>query len=523
AGDLIQITSLESYRRTLLFQGLGYSMDQIHAFGGGPSQFTIASGLPSASLSQTDIGLFVQDDWRARQNLTVSYGIRYELQNNVTDWRDFAPRVGFAWAPGPSGKGRSKTVLRAGFGIFYDRIAETLFLDALRFNGLTQQQYILPNPNFYPEIPPADTLPVKATAIHALDNAIRAPYIMQSAVGLERQLPKSTTLSINYTNSHGLHQLLSRNINAPLPGTTVLPNDTLGAIYQYEAAGLFNQNQISVNVNSRVSTRISVFGGYAYGRAMSNTDGASSYPANQYNLAEEYGRSTLDQRHRMWLSGSFLSWWGVRASPFIIAHSGAPFNITLGNVNPLTTLATDRPSLATDPNAPGVVATRFGIFNTQPAADAALIPRNYGDGPGYISFNIRVSRTFGFGPSRESSTVNPAMSGGQGGDHGGDHGGRGGSGGGGGRGGRGGGGGFGGGGFGRHGGDSLTGKRFNLIVSLQARNLFNTENLGPFTGSLTSPYFGEANSLGGGFPGGGRGGSSSANNRRLELSLRLSF
>lgn len=512
-GDLVQISSLESYRRTLLFQGLGYTMDQIRGLGGGPSQFMIAAGLPSTSLNETDIGLFFQDDWRARQNLTVSYGLRYELQNDISDWRDLAPRVGVAWAPGHSGRGRSKTVLRAGFGIFYDRVEDTLLLDALRFNGLTQQQYIVPNPNFYPDIPAIDTLPVRATAVHQLESAIRAPYIMQSAVGLERQLPKSTTISVNYTNSHGLHQLLSRNINAPLPGTTALPYGGLGAIYEYEAAGLFNQNQISVNVNSRFTSRVSLFGGYAYGRAMSNTDGANSFPANQYDLAAEYGRSMLDQRHRMWLSGSLMTWWGIRASPFVIAHSGAPFNITLGRVDPLTTLSTDRPSLTTNLAAASTVATRFGDFNTQPAAGDELIARNYGDGPGYISFNIRVSRTFGFGANRERNTTNAGMNDDRGG---GDHGGR--SGGGGGRGGRGGfgGGGFGG-GFGRRGGDSLTGRRYNLIVSLQARNLFNRDNLGPFSGSLTSPYFGEANSLAGGFRG------SSANNRRLELSLRFSF
>ena len=525
-GETIQISSLESYRRTLLFQSLGLPMGQIRALGGGPSQFSIAAGQPATYINQTDIGFFVQDDWRARQNLTVSYGLRYELQNDVSDWRDLAPRVGFAWAPGASRNGRQKTVLRAGFGVFYDRLTDTLFLDALRFNGLTQQQFFVADPNFYPNIPPLNTLQIQPTAIHSLDSNLRAPYIAQLAVGIERQLPKSTTIAVNYTNSHGLHELLSRNINTPFPGTNIFPYSNLGAIYQYESAGLFNQNQLIVNVNSRMNSRISVFGGYSFSHSFSNTDSANSFPANQYDLAADYGRSSLDQRHRLWLSGSFLTWLGVRASPFVIAHSGAPFNIILGRVDPLTTLSTDRPSFATNLNAPGVVMTSYGAFNTEPAPGEALIPRNYGDGPGYVSVNIRVSRTFGFGPSRESSGINPAMAGG-GGEHHGDHGG----GYGGGRGGGGhGGGGFGGGGHGG-GGDALTNRRFNLIVSLQARNLFNHDNLGPFNGSLTSPYFGQANSLAGGFGGGPSGGgasgngptTSSANNRRLELSLRFSF
>jgi hypothetical protein len=217
------------------------------------------------------------------------------------------------------------------------------------------------------------------------------------------------------------------------------------------------------------------------------------------------------------------TWWNIRLSPFIIANSGVPFNITTGRVDPADGLSTDRPSLATDLTAPGVVITRLGAFNTQPAPGATLIPRNYGDGPGYFSINLRVSRTFGFGPVKESGGVNPALAGG-GGDRRGPGGGFGGGGpGGGGGGGRGGGGPRGGGGGGPRGGggggDSLTNRRYNLSVALQARNLFNHENLGNYTGALTSPFFGQATSLGGGFGGGG----GAANNRRIELSLRLSF
>ena len=68
--------------------------------------------------------LFAGDDWKIRPNLTLSLGLRYETQTNIHDWTDFAPRIGIAWAPGSgAGLARPKSVVRAGFGMFYDRFA----------------------------------------------------------------------------------------------------------------------------------------------------------------------------------------------------------------------------------------------------------------------------------------------------------------------------------------------------------------------------------------------------------------
>ena len=86
---LAPITSIERYRRTLLFQQLGYSPLQIRALGGGATQFSINAGNPEISANQFDVGFFVGDDWRVRPNLTLSLGLRYETQNNIHDWRRF--------------------------------------------------------------------------------------------------------------------------------------------------------------------------------------------------------------------------------------------------------------------------------------------------------------------------------------------------------------------------------------------------------------------------------------------------
>src|SRR5262249_39123286 len=116
-----KIDSLERYRRTLLFNGLGLTPAQMLPLGGGATLFTLNAGNALADVDQTDIGLFVQDDWRMRPNLTVSLGMRYETQTNISDYRDWAPRIGVAWAPGARGGRQPKTVIRGGSGFFYTR------------------------------------------------------------------------------------------------------------------------------------------------------------------------------------------------------------------------------------------------------------------------------------------------------------------------------------------------------------------------------------------------------------------
>ena len=512
-ATLESITSLESYRRTLYFLSQGYTPDQIRALGGMPGQFTLSGGQPYASVNQMDLGAFFQDDWRIKPNLTLSIGLRYETQTNIHDWTDFAPRFGFAWAPGAKGNRPGKTVIRGGSGIFYDRFDETYTLNALRYNGLNQLQYVISNPAFYPAVPDLSTLQAnRPTTIDQVYSGLRAPYIIQSAIGVERQLPFNSTIAVTFTNSRGLHELMSRNINAPLPGTTVRPYPGVGAIYLYESSGIFNQNQLMVNLHTRMSRTLTLFAMYANNHAKSNTDGASSSPENQYDLSTEYGRSSMDIRHRFVLGGSLATKWGVRLSPFLIAHSGAPFNIYIGRDLNGDLIINDRPAFATAAQygQPNIVKTDWGYFNLAPGPGDQIIPRNYGDGPGFFSMNLRLSKTFGFGATRERSAGPSDGDMGRGPRGGGPRGG----------GGMRGGGMRMGGGPGFFGGDSSS-HRYNLIFSINARNLFNTTNYGQYIGSLGSPYFGTSNSLaGGGF---GRGGGGAATNRRIDLSLRFQF
>src|SRR5207244_1686916 len=172
----------------------------------------INAGNPQISASQFDVGLFVGDDWRVRPNLTLSLGLRYETQNNIHDLRDFSPRLTVAWAPGPKkGNARPKTVVRAGLGVFYDRFSLSNMLTALRYNGIVQQQFVISNPDFFPTIPSIASLAGFQTTqtIQQISPTLRAPYVIQSAISIERQLPFKTTVAITFANAHGLHMLRS--------------------------------------------------------------------------------------------------------------------------------------------------------------------------------------------------------------------------------------------------------------------------------------------------------------------------
>jgi hypothetical protein len=549
-----QITSLERFRRTVIFGRAGRPANAPagltrNQLGIGPTQFSIAGGDPEASVTYWDFSPFIQDDWRVRPNLTLSAGLRYERQNLINGDFDLAPRVAFAWSPAADPRNQ-RTVVRGGFGVFYQRVNENLYLQAVRSGGTTQQQFVVTDTNSQflnqssflltdaggvptPTVTDVPT-PAQLTAfqtrqtIRQLAPDIRAPYTMQTAFSVERQLPYRVTLSVSYIGARTLHTLRSRNVNAPLvdPATgrlpldaagrpvIVRPNPARGNVYQFESSGVFNQHQLVVNVNNRFGRAFTLFGNYTLNFAKSDTDFASNFPADQYDLSGEYGNSAQDQRHRVFVGGSINALpWGLRLNPMLVANSGRPFNITVGRDLNGDSLFTERPAFATDLSRPSVRRTAYGDFDLDPRQGFAVIPRNYGRGPGFYSVNMRLSKTFGFG---ELAQANAGGGGGRRGGGGRGGGGRGG-------GGRGGGGRGGGGGGETFGGGEGTESRYNLTLSLNVQNLLNHPSLGTPVGNLNSPFFGQSVGGGGRFGFGGGGGGQNAGSRRVDLQLRFSF
>ncbi len=488
----------------------------------GAIQFTLdatASGVvPTVPVTVVDTGLYVQDDWKVRPTFTLSAGLRFETQNQIHDHADWAPRVSFAWGLGGGGKSAPKTVLRGGFGLFYDRFTQDLVLNADRLNGVTQQQYAVSTQcstppcstiDFFPNVPSPSQLPNQTTSpIYQIAPDLHAPYIMQTAFSLERQVTKIANVTISYLNARGVHQLLSIDTNAPTPGTPKSvgprPNPNAGDIYQYSADGVFRQNQLIVNFNVRAGTKLSLFGYYALNYAHSDASGASNFPSDQYDLSADYGRASFANRDRLFFGGTIGLPHAFRLSPFLILNSGTPYNVTVGQ-----DLAGDlqfnvRPEFNTT-NPPGACTSPalkcFYTFSTTPGQAYPQIPVNYLTGPYNFTLNLRLAKSFGFGP--EVGGKGGAQPGGGpppggGGPRGGP------------------------GGFGRGGGGGFglgpgTTRRYNLTFSVNARNVLNKVNDAVPIGVLSSPNFGQSIALAGGPY------SSAGANRKIELQAMFSF
>lgn len=521
------VDSLERYRRTLLYQQMGLTPTQIRTLGGGASQFSISAGNPLATVTQHDFGFFAQDDWKLRPNLLFSFGLRYEYQTNTHSPTNFAPRLALAWSPGGGNSGKPpKTVIRGGAGIFYNRFGEFNTLQANRFNGSSTQQFsvsetpLFVNGQFvppvnspldaFPNVPAVSSLPQSQTIKWQVDPLLHTPTFIFEALQLERQLPRRTTLTAGAYYLHITHAIRARDINQPLPGSIsttnangIRPFGNVGEIYQYESTGSFNQEQLFVSVNSRFSKAITFFASYNLGKSNNNTDGQGStlFPVNSYDLSGEYGRASGDLRHRFTAFGTFnLPWWGISLNPFVNAGTGRPFNIITGQDVNGDDIFTERPSFApagTNCASPAanIVCTRFGNFNLRPAPGEKLIPRNYGQAPGYFSINLRVMKSWMFGemPSANhagapaaANNKNAAAA------------------------------------SGAKPSGPPEAKRYTLQASVNFLNLFNNVNFGAPIGNLSSPFFGQSLTVNqyGGF---GPSGSQGAGNRRIFGQLRLSF
>ena len=312
-------------------------------------------------------------------------------------------------------------------------------------------------------------------------------------------------MSANFLRAQGEHQFYSQNLNAPTNG--IAPAAGAPVNNQYLSGGIFRQNQLTVNFNIR-RNRVTLFGYYSLNFAHADTSGFNSYPTLPFHIQNDYGRASFDIRNRIFLGGNISLPHLISLNPLVVAQSGNPYNVVTGTDLNNDNTYNDRPAfLAGQTSANCTVA---GDFNATPQPGYKEIPINYCTGPAQFTTNLRIAKTFGFGPSNSDRARNGGGGGGgrqggfgaPGGGPGGPRGG-------------------GPGGGGGRGGGVSSGKRYNLTFSAQINNVFNTTNLGAPGGNLNSTrLFGHSTQLAG-----GQGGlySSAAAKQRTTLQMNFTF
>lgn len=492
-----------TYQRALADVRNGRTGAQIAAMGDGPSQFNVTAGEPSARVMTGDAGLYAEDDWKVRPDLTLSYGGRLESQSAIPDHLDLAPRLGASWAPL---WGKRKTPLltfRAGFGMFYDRFDSGNLLQTIRQNGTRERGYFLPNPETFgcaeglaagpactPVLPMTASLTALQPSTYRLSPQLHSQYAMQGGLTGEHSFGGRGSIAVNWVRVRGVHQFEMRNVNAPLPGTYLVGDPASGTrplgstqnIYQYSSDGVRSSNQLRTYMNLRPTRRTFLFASYSIAERKADTSGAGSLPSNQYNLAQDYGPSSNTSGRELYCGGGGGLPWGLQANVFIATQSPRRFNITTGQDLNGDTSYNDRPAFATDLTRASVVRTRFGNFDTLPMPGQTLLPINYAPRPGLVYTEVGFGREFSFGSPRAearkaAAEAKPAL--------------------------------------GKP--KPEPEKPYHLNLSTEIDNVLNHTNPGPPVGVLTSPYFGQSISLSSAF------GSNGAANRTVTLQMNLEF
>ncbi len=406
---------------------------------GRPSTFTRRSGDPRVDFSHWQAGVFAQDDWRARKNLTVSGGLRYELQTHLDDRLNIGPRAGFTWSPFKKGR----TTVRGGGGVFYDWLDADTFEQTLRVDGVRQQDLVVRNPGYPDPFAFDASSQVLPTSKYTLAGDLVMPMRTMANVGVSQQLSRTLAANVSFTHTNGTDRLRGRNVNAPRSDGR-RPNPALGNVTEVESTARMRGTSINAGLNMNVpSRRTFLLANYSWIRQENDADGPFSLPANSYDTAGEWAPAAGVPHHIFSGIVNTTLVRNIRLGVSATARTGSPYNVTTGR----------------DDNGDTV-------FNDRPAG----LRRNSALTRGMWDVAARVSYAFGFGerPASSAGPGGPTMViqriGGPGGA--GDM-------------------------LGAIGGGGAENKRLRFEVFASAQNVLNHVNPIGYSGVMTSPFFGQ--------------------------------
>jgi hypothetical protein len=416
-----------------------FTFGSLDAFlAGRPNTYTQRLGDVETSFLQYQLGLYVQDDVRVNKNLTVSGGVRHEVQNHLGDVGNFMPRGGFSWNPFGW-----KTTVRGGYGIFHDWFAADLYDQSLRVDGVAQRDLLILSPG-YPDPFAGASAVVLPSGVVQIAPDLAMPYVHQWSIGAERSFGEALTVQASYMRHDGRNQLRSINVNAP-DEAGLRPRPDVGTIAQLESTGRLEVNRLTMNANYRIPSSRTMLGMfYILSSTRNHADSPLSLPADSRHPDAEWGPAAQDARHRLFTMFNFPLPKGIRGNIMSQAQSGLPYTITTGR----------------DDN-------RDGVSNDRPAG----VGRNTERAAWRWDLNARISRGFGFGGERAAAPGGgPVIQRRVGGD-------------------------------GEGGGPMImsaerSNDRFRVDFYVQGFNLLNRTNYLNYSGNLQSPFFGLASSAG---------------------------
>ena len=300
---------------------------------GTPSIYTRRTGDPQVDFAMLQAGWYLQDDIRITKAFSIGVGVRQELQSAVADKVNIAPRGAFTWNVDKT------TVVRGGYGLFYDWYDSNLYEQTLRVDGTHQVDVVVSNPAF--PIVDGSGLSLPPSVIRAA--SLTQPLVQQSSVGIERPLTPWLGLRADYLWTRGSDTLRSINVNAPING--VRPAPLAGNITEIQSTGRRASDRLTVNLSLRSpKQRATANVSYQLQSARNYADSATSLPANSNDPDADWGPSAQDIRHRLTVSFNAPLIFGIRTGINLTASSAAPYTVTTGRDDNGDAVFNDRPA-----------------------------------------------------------------------------------------------------------------------------------------------------------------------------------
>jgi hypothetical protein len=320
------------------------SLDAFNA--GTPSTYTQRIGVPLVEYVNAQTAVYVQDDIKVRKSLTLSPGVRYEVQTHLDDRWNIGPRMGMTWAPFKSGR----TTVRGSYGMFYNWLSANTYEQTLRVDGFRQRDIFIVDPSY----PDPGTGPIRTTNKYLLGPDVQMGRVQRVSAGIDQTVTPKVRLNASFQSVRAADQLRGQNLNAPVGG--VRPDPGFANIIQTVSDGTMHSDQLSTTVSVNFAggvrniaahrwdaRRTTVRLAYWLARANNNVDGAFVVPPSG-RLDGEWGPAPGDRRHRYQLAVNTQALRNLNASVTLGGNTGTPYNITTGFDDNNDSLFNDRPA-----------------------------------------------------------------------------------------------------------------------------------------------------------------------------------